>query len=148
MAIKGEATPAKVWWEKLLGEAVLGRSGLSAADAIEKYTAPGMWRQDGPRTIGREELEWHFEWVRSTKEGMDFEVQHAIRDGDFFAAVHTVTGPNGDKGDYELEVITFGQTDGDRIAWIKELYWLTKGEATSWDHEFEDFKRGAKEAAS
>jgi hypothetical protein len=147
MAIKGESTPAKVWWDKLLAEAVMGRGGLSAADAIEKYTTPGMWRQDGPRVIEREELEWHFEWVRRTQEGMDFEVEHTIRDGDFFAAVHTVKGPNGDNGDYEIEVITFGQTDGDRIAWIKELYSFTKGAKTSWDEEFEDFKPAAEKGA-
>jgi SnoaL-like domain len=130
--------PAKQWWESVLAEGVMGRTGLSAGEAIEKFTREDVWRRDGPQLIGRDELKWHFEWVRRDISGVEFEVEHAICEGDYFAAIHTVKGPNGDKGDYELEVLTFGKVEDGRIAWVKELHWQMKGEETSWTHEFDE----------
>jgi hypothetical protein len=131
---------AKQWWETVLSEGVMGNTGLSAAEAVERFTTEDCWRQDGPRIIDRKMLEWHFDWVRRDTTGVEFEVQHAICQGDYFAAVHTVKGPNGDKGDYAIEVITFGKVEDGRIAWVKELDWKMKDVETFWEKEFEEYQ--------
>lgn len=131
---------AKEWWETVLSEAVMGTTGLTAAEAVEKFTTEDTWRQDGPRVIDRKMLEWHFDWVRRDITGVEFEVQHAICQGDYFAAIHRVRGPHGDKGDYEIEVMTFGKVENGKIAWVKELDWDVRGVETSWAKEFEEYQ--------
>ncbi|WP_113699734.1 hypothetical protein [Nonomuraea lactucae] len=133
---------AKQWWENLLHEMVMGLTGLSTADALDKYLTPDFWRQDGPRVITRDMLGHHCDWVRNLPDLDQIEVivRHASFDGEYFAADHVVKGPNGDKGDYELEVLTFAKMEDGRVAWLKELYWLVKGEGTSWDQEFDTYR--------
>jgi hypothetical protein len=132
--------PPEVWWQKSLTEGIMGTTGMTVDEALDEYWQPEFQCESAGRSYDRAMLKWHLEWVR--REGdIKTSVQHATFDGEFFAAVHTVEGST-EKGEYEVEAITFARIVDDRIAWLKELYRYVRGEETSFAQEFDAYPAG------
>ena len=78
---------AREWWETVLAEGVMGKTGLSAAEAMEKFCTKNVWRQDGAQLVGYKELEWHFDFVRRDITGVEFGMEVMVvagcRSGNF-----------------------------------------------------------------
>lgn len=129
------------WWTNLLDELVMGKSGLSVEEALDKYTEPGFWRQDFDRVIDRDMLGHHCRHVQALADmdEIEVDVRHASYDGEYFSADHTVAGPGGETGRYKIEVLTLARIINGRAAWIRELYWAPEGDGTSWSDEFDDY---------
>src|SRR4029450_11741844 len=122
------------WWHDALTEGILGTSGLTVDESIDRYWGEGGYLQVGPLVYDREMLAKSMAWQREHGAGVRPRVKHTCFDGEFFAAVHTVEGINGEGIDFEVEVLAFGRIADDRIAWLKELYWYPRGESAFADH--------------
>jgi hypothetical protein len=131
----------EVWWQKSLTEGIMGTTGLTVDEALDKYWQPEFECESAGRSYDRAMLKWHLEWVRREAD-IQTSVKHASFDGKYFAAIHTVGGHT-ENGEYEVEAITFALIVDDRIAWLKEQYRYLRGEETSFSHEFDDFSSGA-----
>lgn len=129
--------PPAVWWENALTEGILGRSGLTVEEALDKYWLPDIYLRVGPKVYDRRMVARHLKAVRNV-EDIRCRVKHACYDGEYFAAVHTVKGET-EKGEYELEVLAFASIEDGRLAWLKELLWFVRGEETSWENQFDGY---------
>src|SRR5262245_2772164 len=89
--------PPAVWWENSLTEGILGTTGLSVDEALDKYWQPDLYLQVGPQVYDRKMLARHLEAVREVPDEIRCRVKHACFDGEYFAAVHAVEGES-DKG--------------------------------------------------
>lgn len=127
----------KEWWAGSLTEGIMGTTGLTVDEALDRYWQPEFQCESAGRSYDRGMLKWHLEWVRRAGD-IETSVKHASYDGKYFAAVHTVSGQT-EKGEYEVEAITFAEIVDDRIAWLKELYRYLRGEETSFSTEFDEY---------
>jgi hypothetical protein len=135
-----------VWWAGSLTEGIMGTTGLTIDEALDKYWVPDFYCQSGPpvHLSDRETLTRHLEVCRQDPAAIRSSVQHACYDGEYFAAIHRVGAGSPAYGDWEVEALTFARIKDDRIAWLKELTWQVRGEATSFSNEFEQFPHVAE----
>jgi hypothetical protein len=135
-----------LWWAGSLTEGIMGTTGLTVDEALDKYWVPDFYCQSGPpvHLSDRETLARHLEVCRQDPVAIRSEVQHACYDGEYFAALHRVAAGTPAKGDWEVEALTFIGMEDDRIAWLKELTWQVRGEATSFADEFDEFPHVAE----
>jgi hypothetical protein len=135
--------PPHIWWESSLTEGVMGTSGLTPEESIDRFWAPDFYCQSGPpeavHLSDRAMLVWHLDWVRRHGPETYVDVKQTCFDGTHFAALHTVGGPLKDGNDYEVEAMTFTKIENDRIAWLKELVWFNVNDRTSFSDEYEEY---------